>query len=118
MEIFVHSSMNGFNRLGHVDIYFDNKVYSYGNYDDSSKVFLEMIGDGVVFITDKEHYNISHNVDNQIDIYEEIKLLNQFHNICSGGDISYLDISKENCNTIIKFIYDNIQCVQLNIKEN
>lgn len=56
MEIFVHSSMNGFNRLGHVDIYFDNKVYSYGNYDDSSKKFFELIGDGVVFITDKEHY--------------------------------------------------------------
>ena len=56
LEIFVHSSMNGFNRLGHVDICFQDKVYSYGNYDDSSKKFADMIGDGVVFITDKEHY--------------------------------------------------------------
>ena len=56
MEIFVHSSMNGFNRLGHVDIYFDNTVYSYGNYDDNSKTFFEMIGDGVVFTTNKDRY--------------------------------------------------------------
>lgn len=56
MEIFVHSSMNGFNRLGHVDICFNNKVYSYGNYDDASKKYASMIGDGVVFVTDKEHY--------------------------------------------------------------
>lgn len=56
LEVFVHSSMNGFNRLGHVDICFKDQVYSYGNYDDSSKRLFDMIGDGVLFVTDKEHY--------------------------------------------------------------
>lgn len=56
LEVFIHSSMNGFNRLGHVDICFKDKVYSYGNYDDSSKRLFDMIGDGVLFVTDKEHY--------------------------------------------------------------
>lgn len=56
IEIFVHSSMNGFNRLGHVDIFFDDIVYSYGNYDDNSKTFFEMIGDGVLFTANKDDY--------------------------------------------------------------
>lgn len=56
MEIFVHCSNNGFNRLGHVDLCFDGWVYSYGNYDDSSASFFTMIGDGVFFKTNKDDY--------------------------------------------------------------
>ena len=56
MEIFVHVSMRGFNRLGHVDICFDDRVISYGNYDDSSVTFFRTVGDGVVFVTNKEKY--------------------------------------------------------------
>ncbi len=56
MEIFVHASKNGFNRLGHVDIWYQGQVISYGNYDDASMRFFSMIGDGVVFTTKKEDY--------------------------------------------------------------
>jgi len=56
MEVFVHISNRGFNRMGHVDIYYNNRVISYGNYDDSSIDFFSMIGDGVIFTTEKDKY--------------------------------------------------------------
>lgn len=56
MEIFVHTSPNGFNRVGHVDLYFDGEIISYGNYDNASKKFFESVGDGVLFTTNKEAY--------------------------------------------------------------
>ncbi len=56
MEVFVHTSDRGFNRMGHVDLYYQGKVISYGNYDDSSVRFLDMIGDGVVFTTNRKKY--------------------------------------------------------------
>ncbi len=56
MEIFVHTSSHGFNRMGHVDLYYQGKVISYGNYDASSVHFFDMLGDGVVFTTDREKY--------------------------------------------------------------
>lgn len=56
MEIFIHSSMNGFNRIGHVDICYKDTVISYGNYDSNSMKFFETIGDGVVFVTSKNKY--------------------------------------------------------------
>lgn len=56
MEVLVHTSNNGFNRMGHVDLYYKGKVFSYGNYDDSSVHFFDMIGDGVIFTTDREEY--------------------------------------------------------------
>lgn len=56
MEIIVHVSPNGFNRLGHLDIWFDDEVISYGNYDSDSKKFFESFGDGVVFTCDRDKY--------------------------------------------------------------
>lgn len=56
LEVFVHTSPNGFNRMGHVDLYYDGRVISYGNYDDISIKFFKMIGDGVVFTTDRDKY--------------------------------------------------------------
>ena len=56
LEVIVHTSNRGFNRMGHVDLYYDEHVISYGNYDDSSTRFFNMIGDGVIFATDKEKY--------------------------------------------------------------
>lgn len=56
MEVFVHTSNHGFNRMGHVDLYYQGKVISYGNYDDSSVRFFDMIGDGVVFTTNRQKY--------------------------------------------------------------
>ncbi len=56
MEVFVHTSNKGFNRMGHVDLYYKDKVISYGNYDNTSFRFFDMIGDGVVFTTNREKY--------------------------------------------------------------
>ena len=56
LEIFIHLSPLGFNQFGHMDIFFEGKVLSYGNYDKSSIRFFECIGDGVLFETNKELY--------------------------------------------------------------
>lgn len=56
LEIFIHVSPQGFNQFGHMDIYFEGKVISYGNYDKSSIHFFESIGDGVLFESEKEKY--------------------------------------------------------------
>lgn len=56
LEIFIHVAPQGFNQLGHMDIYFGGKVISYGNYDPASSQLLDSIGDGVLFETDKERY--------------------------------------------------------------
>ena len=56
LEVFVHISNRGFNRMGHVDLCYKGKVISYGNYDDKSVKLKTMIGDGVIFTTTKEKY--------------------------------------------------------------
>ncbi len=56
LEIFIHVAPHGFNQLGHMDIYFEGKVISYGNYDTASYRMFDSIGDGVLFETTKEKY--------------------------------------------------------------
>mgnify|MGYP004603541811 FL=1 len=50
LNILIHTSNRGFNRMGHIDIYFDNKVISYGCYDEGSRYVGELFGDGVLFL--------------------------------------------------------------------
>lgn len=56
LEIFIHLSPLGFNQFGHMDFYFDGKIISYGNYDNTSIRLFESIGDGVLFESDKKSY--------------------------------------------------------------
>lgn len=56
IEIFVHVSNRGFNRMGHVDLCYGDKVISYGNYDDGSVRLFNMLGDGVLFVTERDKY--------------------------------------------------------------
>lgn len=56
IEIFIHASADGFGTVGHCDVCIDDKVISYGNYDHDSIRMFEAIGDGVVFIANREHY--------------------------------------------------------------
>ncbi len=56
MEVLVHVSANGFNRIGHVDIVYNDKVISYGNYDDESHKLFDTMGEGVLFYVNKEKY--------------------------------------------------------------
>lgn len=57
LEVLVHVSPEGSGTIGHVDIWFDNRVISYGNYDMRSRKLKEAIGDGVLFTCkNKEEY--------------------------------------------------------------
>lgn len=52
--VFIHLSNYGFNKFGHMDIMFEDKIYSYGNYDPSSIKLFETVGDGVLFTIKKQ----------------------------------------------------------------
>ncbi len=50
LEILISVKDSNIGRFGHADFIFDNKVYSYGCYDEDSKRFFDMAGDGTLFI--------------------------------------------------------------------
>ena len=56
IEVFVHISNRGYNRLGHVDLCYKNKVYAFGGYDDDSLRFHMMIADGVLIESSIKNY--------------------------------------------------------------
>lgn len=57
LEIFIHVKDTAIGKFGHADLFFENTVYSYGCYDESTKKFFELIGDGTLFeIKGKEKY--------------------------------------------------------------
>lgn len=56
LEVLVHVSKDGFGSIGHVDICYEGKVIAYGAYDEKSTRLFGAIGDGVVFIVDREKY--------------------------------------------------------------
>ena len=64
INILIHTSNRGFNRMGHIDIYFNGFVISYGNYDEGSRFFGEFFGDGVIFTTNKKNEYINFCIDN------------------------------------------------------
>ena len=63
LNILIHTSNRGFNRMGHMDIYFDGKVISYGNYDEGSRYFNQLFGDGVLFTTNNKTQYINFCID-------------------------------------------------------
>lgn len=57
LKVFIHLSKYGFNQFGHMDIMFEDKVYSYGNYDKDSQKLFTTLGDGVLFtVNNKKKY--------------------------------------------------------------
>lgn len=64
MYILIHTSSNGVNKFGHIDVYFDGQVISYGNYDEGSRKYKQMFGDGVLFMTDCKEEYIDFCIDN------------------------------------------------------
>ena len=50
--------------MGHMDIFFDGRVISYGNYDEGSRFFYEFFGDGVLFVAKKKCDYINFCIDN------------------------------------------------------
>lgn len=56
MEIMVHVSNNGSGKIGHLDLFIDGEIISYGNHDHKSHKLFSVFGDGVMFTADKEPY--------------------------------------------------------------
>ena len=56
-DILIHVTKKGTLLYGHIDLYFNKKIYSFGNYDHDTLKFHEAIGDGVLFIlNNKKQY--------------------------------------------------------------
>lgn len=56
LEIFIHVTKDGFGAIGHVDLCYEDIVISYGNYDETSQRFFNMMGDGVLLKAGRESY--------------------------------------------------------------
>ena len=76
-------------------------------------------------ITDKGYYTNSYHVDvrEKIDAFEKLSFESEFQAISTGGCISYIEIPNMNKNvealeTVVKFIYDNIQYAEFNTKSD
>ena len=76
-------------------------------------------------VTDKGYYTNSYHVDvrEKIDAFSKFKFESQFQPISSGGSISYVEIPNmrhniEAVETMIKYIYDNIQYAEFNTKSD
>ena len=76
-------------------------------------------------VTDKGYYTNSYHVDvrEKIDAFEKLKFESEFQNISTGGAISYIEIPNMAKNldaleSVVKFIYDNIQYAEFNTKSD
>ena len=76
-------------------------------------------------VTDKGYYTNSYHVDvrEKIDAFSKLTFESEFQKISSGGSISYIEIPNMSKNlealeTVVKFIYDNIQYAEFNTKSD
>ncbi len=76
-------------------------------------------------VTDKGYYTNSYHVDvrEKIDAFEKLKFESEFQNLSTGGAISYIEVPNMSNNldaleTVVKFIYDNIQYAEFNTKSD
>lgn len=89
-----------------------------------ARIDKERFGD-IPDVTDKGYYTNSYHVDvrEHIDAFSKLTFENQFQPISSGGCISYAEIPNMNKNlealeTVVRFIYDNIQYAEFNTKSD
>ena len=64
LEILIHTSNRGTNKIGHIDLCFKGNVYSFGNYDEGSRIHKDLFGDGVLFISNRKKDYINFCIDN------------------------------------------------------
>ncbi len=76
-------------------------------------------------VTDKWYYTNSYHIDvrEKIDAFTKLKFESQFQKISNGGAISYIEVPNmqnnlEALETLVKFIYDNIQYAEFNTKSD
>ncbi len=89
-----------------------------------AKIDQRKFGD-VQDVTDKGYYTNSYHVDvrEPIDAFEKLKFESGFQNLSSGGSISLVEIPNmqhniEALESVIHFIYDNIQYAEFNTKSD
>lgn len=89
-----------------------------------AKIDRAKFGD-VQNVTDKGYYTNSYHVDvrEPIDAFEKLKFESGFQNLSSGGAISLVEIPNmqhniEALESVIHFIYDNIQYAEFNTKSD
>lgn len=56
LEVFIHLAEGGFNSFGHVDICYQDTVYSYGCYDHHAHRYFGMVSDGTMAVAPREPY--------------------------------------------------------------
>ncbi|MCM1298118.1 MAG: DUF308 domain-containing protein [Firmicutes bacterium] len=56
MEVMIHVSSRGHGIMGHCDIAFEGRIYSYASYDLTSVALFGVIGDGIFLKGEKEPY--------------------------------------------------------------
>lgn len=56
IEVIIHLATSGSASFGHVEVCYQNKIYSFGNYDMHSRSCFDAIGDGVICIADRDSY--------------------------------------------------------------
>lgn len=56
IEVILHLAKSGSASFGHIEVAFEGKIYSYGNYDMHSRKLFDAIGDGVICIADRDKY--------------------------------------------------------------
>lgn len=56
IQILIHVGSNELDFIGHMNIVYKDKVYSYGNHDVDSRHLFDAIGDGILVLVDKSDY--------------------------------------------------------------
>lgn len=76
-------------------------------------------------VTDKGYYTNSYHVDvrEKIDAFDKLTFESEFQTMSTGGAISYVEVPNMTNNidameTVVKFIYDNIQYAEFNTKSD
>ena len=89
-----------------------------------AKIDKEQFGE-IKDITDKGYYTNSYHVDvrEKIDAFEKLSFESEFQKLSTGGAISYIEIPNmknnlEALETVVKYIYDNIQYAEVNTKSD
>ena len=89
-----------------------------------ARIDKEKFGE-ITDITDKGYYTNSYHVDvrEKIDAFEKLSFESDFQKLSTGGAISYIEIPNmknnlEALETVVKYIYDNIQYAEVNTKSD
>ena len=89
-----------------------------------ARIDKEQFGE-ITDITDKGYYTNSYHVDvrENIDAFEKLSFESEFQKLSTGGAISYIEIPNmknnlEALETVVKYIYDNIQYAEVNTKSD